>query len=442
MAKNVEKNLSHVKGKQTPSLRECVSSRFPYGKLMKIPFRAEYREETFCHRKPFSGLFRVKRVYLLEQVPWSFMMSVDDRSNLAISEDGPSEPAVRWSDQDPAGGGSRRDVALRALKASSGRRGEANGVGPDGMDLRGIDLVGEDLSGLDLSRCDLSGANLSGADLRGSNLSWARLSEANLTKAQLDGCELLGADLSSANLNECSAERAGLGVADLTGASLISAQLKEVTLSKSRLCHTDFRAANLQGSRISEADLTGADFTRADLRATDLKQSNVSGTKFELADMRESRLMGVANFTKANWVGADIRGVDLRGAYMVRRAIWDENYLHEFRTRSRYHEILYQLWWITSDCGRSLTRWTLFILSVTLIFAFAYSKVGIDYGDYETAISPLYYSVVTLTTLGYGDVVPTSPAAQILAALHALLGYVGLGGLLSILANKMARRAD
>jgi voltage-gated potassium channel Kch len=89
-----------------------------------------------------------------------------------------------------------------------------------------------------------------------------------------------------------------------------------------------------------------------------------------------------------------------------------------------------------------LTRWTLFIFFVTLIFAFAYSKVGIDYGDYETAISPLYYSVVTLTTLGYGDVVPTSPAAQVLAALQALLGYVGLGGLLSILANKMARRAD
>jgi voltage-gated potassium channel Kch len=50
--------------------------------------------------------------------------------------------------------------------------------------------------------------------------------------------------------------------------------------------------------------------------------------------------------------------------------------------------------------------------------------------------------LVTLTTLGYGDVVPTSLAAQMLAVLEALLGYVGLGGLLSILANKMARRAD
>jgi hypothetical protein len=253
---------------------------------------------------------------------------------------------------------------------------------------------------------------------------------------------MLGADLSSANLNECTAERAGFGVANLTGASLIGAQLKEVTLSKSQLCHADFRAANLRGSRISEADLTAADFTRADLRDTDLKQSNVLHTRFDLSDMRAARLLGITNFARANWVGADIRGLDLRGSYMVQRAIADANYLYEFRTRSKYHNALYWLWWVTSDCGRSLFRWALFILFLILLFAFAYSRVGIDYGSYETAISPLYFSVVTMTTLGYGDVVPTSIPAQILAVFEALLGYVGLGGLLSILANKMTRRAD
>jgi hypothetical protein len=243
-------------------------------------------------------------------------------------------------------------------------------------------------------------------------------------------------------MNECHAERAGFGGADLTGASLIGARLKDVTLSKSRLCHADFRAADLRGSRMSEADLTAADFTRADLRDTDLKQSNVLHTRFELADMRAVRLLGITHFAKANWVGADIRGVDLRGAYMVRRAISDANYLHEFRTRSKAHNALYWVWWVTSDCGRSLFRWSFFILFVTLMFAFAYSRVGVDYGPHETAISPLYFSVVTLTTLGYGDVLPTSVPAQILAVFQALLGYVGLGGLLSILANKMARRAD
>ncbi len=378
-----------------------------------------------------------------EQTARKLATDESDRTDPIVSEEDTRALAARWCQPDPDGGGSRRDATLREMKRTC-KKGEAvNGSGPGGTrDLRGIDLTGEDLSGLDLSRCDLSGANLSGADLSKSNLSWARLSGASLSKARLDGCELLGADLSSANLNECNAERAGFGGADLTGASLINAQLKDVTLSKSRLCRADFRAANLRGSRISEADLTAADFTRADLRDTDLKQSNVLHTRFELADMRAVRLLGITHFAKANWVGADIRGVDLRGSYMVQRAIADANYLYEFRTRSKYHNALYWLWWVTSDCGRSLFRWTLFILFVTLMFALAYSRVGIDYGSYETAISPLYFSVVTLTTLGYGDVVPASVPAQILAVFQALLGYVGLGGLLSILANKMARRAD
>ncbi len=371
--------------------------------------------------------------------------------NLATEEPDPSVPAAagrgtadlaaRWFERD-ASGASRRDRALEVLKTLR-RKGEAgNADMQGGMDLRGINLAGQDLAGLDFSRCDLSGANLSSADLTNSNLSWARLADANLSKARLDGCELLGADLSAANLNECHAERAGFGVADLSGASLISARLKEATLSKAKLCHADFRAAGLWGARISEADLTAADFTRADLRDADLKGSNVLHTRFELADMRAARLLGITNFTRANWVGADIRGVDLRGSYMVRRAICDANYLYEFRTRSRYHNVLYWLWWITSDCGRSLYRWTLFILFVTLLFAFAYARVGIDYGEHATWFSPVYYSVVTLTTLGYGDVVPTTVSAQVLAVFQALLGYVGLGGLLSILANKMARRAD
>jgi voltage-gated potassium channel Kch len=68
--------------------------------------------------------------------------------------------------------------------------------------------------------------------------------------------------------------------------------------------------------------------------------------------------------------------------------------------------------------------------------------VDIDYGDYETPFSAVYYSIVTLTTLGYGDAVPASMSAQVIAIIEALLGYIGLGGLLSILSNKMARRSD
>ncbi len=44
----------------------------------------------------------------------------------------------------------------------------------------------------------------------------------------------------------------------------------------------------------------------------------------------------------------------------------------------------------------------------------------------EESIVPLYYSFVTMTTLGYGDIVPTSPVARMFAAVEALTAQIYL----------------
>jgi uncharacterized protein YjbI with pentapeptide repeats len=332
-----------------------------------------------------------------------------------------------------------RENLIETLKSrcKKGMRGR-----PLNLDLSGLDLSGEDLSGLDLSGYDLSRANMVHVKLTGSNLGWAKLVDTNLHKAVLTDCEMVGADLTGANLSECSAERAGLGATSLVGASMIGANLRHGTLSEANLTGADLRAATLETCNIRSADMTGATLTRADLQGADLQQSNVMGASFEVANLQRARLLGIRNYTQANWIGTDIREIDLRGAYLIRRFISDENYLYEFRSRSKYHAVLYRLWWLTSDCGRSLLRWTLCVVAVTVLFAVLYAATEVDYGRYRTLFSPLYYSVVTLTTLGYGDVVPASGQAQVIASIQAVLGYVGLGGFLSILANKMARRAD
>ena len=47
------------------------------------------------------------------------------------------------------------------------------------------------------------------------------------------------------------------------------------------------------------------------------------------------------------------------------------------------------------------------------------------------SIFPLYYSFVTMTTLGYGDIIPTSAAARMLAALEAVTGQLYLAVLVA-----------
>ena len=67
-------------------------------------------------------------------------------------------------------------------------------------------------------------------------------------------------------------------------------------------------------------------------------------------------------------------------------------------------------------------------------FVFAFVEAGqgslMRFGD-EKSVYSLYFSVVTMTTLGYGDIVPTSPAAQMLAAVEALTGQLYLAVLVA-----------
>ena len=98
-------------------------------------------------------------------------------------------------------------------------------------------------------------------------------------------------------------------------------------------------------------------------------------------------------------------------------------------------------------CGGACGPWTAVL---ALGYAFIYQHVAIDYqsaatdlgGRPDTWMTTIYFSVVTLTTLGFGDIVPASPLARVVTLTEVIIGYVMLGGLLWIFANKMARRAE
>ncbi len=330
--------------------------------------------------------------------------------------------AAKHSSDDDAPGAARR--AVSKLEPA---------LEPDAR-LVGLDLSNRDLSGLDLSGADLSLSNLSGADLRGSVLRGAILVEADLS-----GAELLSVDLADADLSRAKAHRAGLGHARLERATLFEAELSEATLSNAALTDADLRHAKLCGARLCEADLKGASLDGADLGGADLDGAHVSGARLDDAILSGTRLRRLEGFEHASFLRAEIHQVDFSGAYLLRRHIIDQNYLDEFEARFPW---LYKVWSVSSDCGRSLLRWTLWTLGLALVFGVAYSVLPINFGDNPTWLSPFYFSVVTLTTLGYGDVLPTTALSQAVVMVQVVLGYVMLGGLLSIFANKMARRGE
>jgi hypothetical protein len=119
--------------------------------------------------------------------------------------------------------------------------------------------------------------------------------------------------------------------------------------------------------------------------------------------------------------------------------------------RKYIDKTLYFLWWLFADYGRSFKRWAAWSFGFAIVFAFIYyfgfylnyplNFNVVHVSESFPLFSFIYYSIVTFTTLGFGDIVPRTDWLQFCVMLEVILGYIMLGGLISILANKLARRS-
>ena len=324
-----------------------------------------------------------------------------------------------------------RDEAERLL------RGDREGIkewnrrckaGEDIPDLTGVDLAGASLAGAILNGAQLSNANLAGADLRHSDLVGAVLIFANLSKVDLSdsflsNARLIGADLADATL---------VG-ADAQAASLIKANLERANLSNAKLWSADLSQASL-----AEANLTGADLTDALL-----DHANLTGAILRSANLERSRVVGV-KYRRHRLVCQGVRAESCFGNAVFKRDVQDQDWIETFRTQSRWHYAGYLPWKLFTDCGRSLTRLCVLAACLSTTFGYVYAScpglLNMDRSA-NTPFTPYYYSFVTFTTLGYGDVTPATYLGEVITTVEVVLGYLTLGILVSILANKVARRS-
>jgi hypothetical protein len=164
---------------------------------------------------------------------------------------------------------------------------------------------------------------------------------------------------------------------------------------------------------------------------------------------------------------------------MQSRQIKDDMYLLDkkeriSRKRNFKYKTLFFLWRFSSDYGRSFKRWAAWSIGIAVLFAVIFTPprdllpdyLGVDWlvpdwwinlcndigPNFEQTAkyyqgkplgfwSSLYFSIVTFTTLGFGDVITANWMARFLVAVEVILGYIMLGGLISIFANKLARRS-
>jgi hypothetical protein len=127
------------------------------------------------------------------------------------------------------------------------------------------------------------------------------------------------------------------------------------------------------------------------------------------------------------------------------------------RSKNIINYIGYSAWKISCNYGTSFSKWLITTIIVIIIFGFLYMPCGYRFENQtlnqvlaimkpsikstgaQSWFSPFYYSVVTIATLGYGDVIPTDTSGQIFSVLEVLTGYLTFGGLLSVFSKKFTR---
>ena len=153
----------------------------------------------------------------------------------------------------------------------------------------------------------------------------------------------------------------------------------------------------------------------------------------------------------------DSRHIDEVANPFFKRYVADQQFIRAFR---QANPVLARLWKWSSDYGRNLGLWACWSLFFVILFAFAYlpfpewmptwvqdwtprfhQTTGFYSGRTLTFSDCFYFSVVTFTTLGFGDVVADNAPARFVVALEVIFGYVMLGGLISIFSNKLASRS-
>ena len=356
----------------------------------------------------------------------------------------------------------------------SGRRADLSGANLDGLDFSGVDLSGAIMHGASLRSANLSNASLVHTDLRDASLIEANLSGANLLLTDMTAADLRGADLSNtmpptsdqelgqtprgprfkdADLRGANLCGAYCYISDFSGASLSGAVLAKANLERANLSNCDLMGIDLSGANLHTANLQGSDLTLSNLSGTRLIHANLQGATLSTADVSGASMQS-ANFADSKVDGirydrkASFRGVRVGGCYgssRFRRYAEDQDYIEEFKEA---HPLYYTLWWGLTDCGRSMTRVVIWCAVLAVIFGLIFYALG------ESAFaitqkeslswSPftmIYYSVVTFTTLGFGDITPRTPAAAALVMFEVVVGYLMLGILISILATKVARRS-
>jgi uncharacterized protein YjbI with pentapeptide repeats len=299
------------------------------------------------------------------------------------------------------------------------------------------------LEGGDFSNWHLEGVNFGTNREYGRTTPEVYLKKAKFNNTHLEGAHLYFAHMEGAELYEVHLDGAKLGFTFLNKAFLLGAHLEDAYLENAKLHNANVCNAHLERASLRDSELDGTQFNNAYLQKAKFQKAYVDGkTSFCYCKVDRE--------TDFSEVALDNCRIDPAIKqlleYNIRRKNWEEWY--------KKHPVLKLpvLWfWCVSNYGLSTWRIIGWFLGLALFFAAIYSlfayllppgivsnlelepHLPLRHYGVLVFIRPIYFSIVTMTTLGFGDMYANAQSiwGHILLTIQVTLGYVLLGALVT-----------
>ena len=231
---------------------------------------------------------------------------------------------------------------------------------------------------------------------------------------------------------------------DFSDCSLLYSDFSNSEFASSQFKNADILYSDFSGSILDECDFSGTNLTLSNFNNSNLEGANFKNAWISDVSFKDSDLGYIKYNRKTDFHNIDIASAKGSSNPIFVSYVKRKQYLKHFRSQSIGNILIYYLWLLISDCGQSFMRWSFVSLLICTMFGFMYSRSHESFiianNRDITPFTFYYYSVVTFTTLGFGDVVPKDLWAEIAVTTEVIIGYVMLGGLISIFATKFIPR--
>jgi uncharacterized protein YjbI with pentapeptide repeats len=351
--------------------------------------------------------------------------------------------------------------------------------------FEGSEMMACIMNGVRYERCRLSAAELSYADLRNSMFYYCDFTGANLTEAHLGHSQFNACDFSRTHALRCFLEEAGFSNCTIEGANFkrtpfsqakfYNCSIKDSDLSYCNFTRYDFRQrfnsefgrASFKYAVLEKCTLPETfRLSRVEFHGTLIRDTFVSRESFRengdhpaIREEREGSLEN-ARFTysmlKNNWSGlgmnsqaawASVREKEME-RFMLRKRISSGQYKNSTDRISAWPRYLgFSYFRLLFDYGENPWRLFLWAFVWILVCGVLYGILGVTDGDSLVSFSSgrnpvdfLYFSVITFTTVGYGDLTPGSLASEIVALIQGFSGVFTSGLFIWSLGKRVSSR--